>query len=117
MVSVKMKLPVETKSKGRFLEAVRSVIEPIRVEEGCHQYGVYEDIENRDSVLLVQEWSDGDSLSRHIQGDRFRTLLIAMDMLSGPPEVLVIDVQDSRALRTIEELFDRLCRGADGPFE
>lgn len=113
MVSVKMKLPVATECRGRFLEAVRAVIEPIRVEEGCQDYGIYEDMENRDSVLLVQEWNDRDSLGRHIEGQRFRTLLVAMDMLSGPPEVLVIDVQDSRALRTIEELFDRLRKGTD----
>lgn len=105
MVTLEMRLPVDGRHNAEFLEMAQGLLEPIRTEEGCLGCRLYEDTERHHNFVLVQEWRDQTCLNRHIRGKRFRALLIAMDMLSGPPRVSLSHVSDQTVLPTIEELY------------
>ena len=45
-------------------------------------------------------------MNQHIHGQRFRSLMVLMDMLSGPPEICINSAKQLRIVNDIQQLFD-----------
>lgn len=57
--------------KEKFYEAVRSLIEASRAEEGNISYDLYEDIADRDAVCFIESWIDAASIDAHNRSGHF----------------------------------------------
>jgi quinol monooxygenase YgiN len=77
---------VRPERRSDLLEAMRGMLEPSRVERGCLSYCLYEDVENRNAFVLLEEWATQEDLERHISKDKQRRLLALMDLLNEQPE-------------------------------
>jgi quinol monooxygenase YgiN len=66
---------------------MRGMLEPARVERGCLSYRLYEDVDNRNALVLLEEWETQEDLERHISKNNQRRLLALMDLLSEQPEL------------------------------
>jgi quinol monooxygenase YgiN len=106
MVTLKMRLPIDKDRRKEFIETALYLLEPIRSEGGCIDFKLCEDLADDGCLLLEQEWLDESALSSHVHGGRFRSLLVAMDLLNGPPEISVSRVNDLQVVETIQELYD-----------
>ncbi len=103
-MELRMVLPVERKQRERFLESVRGLVARTRAEEGCLECGLGGGEDCRGCVVLSEKWRDGESLGAHVQGGNFRKLLIALDMLSAPPEVTLAEPPGQAVDMNIEKL-------------
>ena len=104
MILSTLNMIVRPEGRRDLLETMRSMLEPARVERGCLSYHLYEDIENRDAFLLLEEWETQDDLERHISKDHQRQLLTLMDLLSEQPELRFNTVSSTAGMDLIEDV-------------
>src|SRR5271169_4450651 len=95
---------VQPERRGDILETMRGMLEPARVERGCLSYRFYEDVENRNAFVLLEEWATQEDIERHISKDSQRRLLALMDLLSEQPEMRFNTVSYTAGMDLIENV-------------
>ena len=110
MILATLKMVVRSERRRDLLETMRGMLEPARVERGCLSYRLYEDVENNNAFVLVEEWKTQQDLESHIRTDNQRQLLALMDLLSEQPELRFNTVSHMAGMDLIEKVLK-----ADGP--
>ena len=87
MIIVTLRMTVRPGRRHDLADTIRGMLESTRVERGCISYCLYEDIENKNIFVLVEEWKTRDDLEKHVRTGNYRRLLALMDLLSEPPEL------------------------------
>ena len=105
-----LRMIVRPERRSDLLETMRGMLEPARVERGCLSYRLYEDVEDRNTFILVEEWKTQKDLESHIRTDNQRRLLALMDLLSEQPELRFDTVSDTAGMELIENVLK-----TDGP--
>lgn len=95
---------VRPESRSDFLETMRGILEPARVERGCMSYRLYEDAEDTNAFVLLEEWATQKDLDSHIRTDNQRRLLALMDLMSEQPELRFNTVTHTAGLDLIENV-------------
>jgi quinol monooxygenase YgiN len=95
-------MTVRPEKRNNLLETMRGMLEPTRVERGCLSYRLYEDVEDRNTLILVEEWQTQEDLERHIRTDNQRRLLELMELLSEQPELRFNTVSHTVGMGLIE---------------
>ena len=109
-ILVTLRMIVRPERRRDLLETMRGMLEPARVERGCLSYRLYEDIENRNAVVLVEEWKTQKDLESHIRTDNQLRLLALMDLLSEQPELRFNTVSHTEGMDLIENVLSRAPR-------
>ena len=110
MILSTLRMIVRPERRRDLLETMRGMLEPSRVERGCLSYRLYEDVENRDAFILLEEWETQADLERHISKDSELQLLSLMDFLIEKPELRFNTVLHTAGMDLIEDV-----RKKDGP--
>lgn len=60
----------------KFVEEVKSsgLLEAIRNEQGNLQYEYYSSLDNPNSIILIEHWSNAYDLSRHSKGENIKKI-------------------------------------------
>jgi len=95
---------VRTERRSDLLETMRGMLQPARVERGCLSYRLYEDVENRNAFVLLEEWATQEDLERHLAKDTQRQLFALMDLLSSEPELRFNTVSHTAGMDLIERV-------------
>jgi quinol monooxygenase YgiN len=70
-----------------------------RAETGCLAYAVYEDTEDPNRFVFVEEWADQDALDAHFKTDHVAAFMSAiMPTLAAPPDLKFHTVSSSATL-------------------
>lgn len=104
MVIARYRMAPDPNQLADFLQVVRSVLEPIRVQPGCRGCTLYRDETEGNTYVLIQEWETDQHLTTHLSSVTFKTLLIAMDLLREPPVVNFDCVVSTRSLDSIDRI-------------
>jgi len=110
MILATLKMIVQPERRSDLLETMRGMLEPARVERGCLGYRLYEDVENRNAFVLLEEWATQEDIERHISKDNQRRLLALMDLLSEQPELRFNIVSHTAGMEIIGDVLK-----TDGP--
>jgi len=105
-----LRMIVRPERRSDLLETIRGMLEPARVERGCLSYRFYQDVEDRNAFVLLEEWATQEELERHITRDNERRLLALMDLLSEQPELRFNTVSQTAGMDLIENVLK-----TDGP--
>jgi quinol monooxygenase YgiN len=62
---------------------------------------VYSDIDNANSLTLVEEWKSRNDLEKHIASDDYRKKLFLMDLSSETPDVRFHAVSETKGMDLI----------------
>ncbi len=103
-ILVTLRMIVRPERRNGLLETMRGMLEPARVERGCLSYRLYEDVEDRNTFVLVEEWKTKRDLEGHIRTDNQRRLLALMDLLSEQPELRFNTVSHTTGIELIEDV-------------
>jgi len=106
MILATLRMIVRPEKRSDLLETMRGMLEPARVENGCLGYRLYEDVEDRNTFILVEEWKTQDDLERHIRTDNHRRILALMDLLSEQPELRFNTVSHTSGMELIEDVLN-----------
>ena len=110
MILSTLKMTVRPERRRDLLETMRGMLEPARVERGCLSYRLYEDVEDRNAFVLVEEWKTQKDLESHLRTDNQRQLLALMDLLGEQPELRFNTVAHTAGMDLIEHVLK-----TDGP--
>ena len=102
-----LRMIVRPERRMDLLETLRGMLEPARVERGCLSYCLYEDVENRNAFVLLEEWATQEDLERHISKDNQRRLLALTDLLSEQPEMRFNTVSHTAGMDLVEDVLLR----------
>jgi len=103
-ILVTLRMIVQPERRRDLLETMRGLLEPVRVERGCLSYRLYEDVEDRNTFVLMEEWNTHKDLESHIRTDNHRRMLALMDLLSEPPELRFNTVSHTAGMDLIENV-------------
>jgi quinol monooxygenase YgiN len=90
---------VPPQSRERFIEVATAMCAGSREDEGCGGYRVYEDLEQPDHYVFVEEWADEDALQRHFAQPYTGSFMRDLGgLLSGPADVVFHTTASARRL-------------------
>jgi quinol monooxygenase YgiN len=93
---------VRPEKRDNLLQTMRGILEPTRVERGCLSYCLYEDVEDKCTFILMEEWKTQNDLESHIRTDNQRRLMALMDLLREQPELQFNTVSNTAGIELIE---------------
>jgi quinol monooxygenase YgiN len=83
------------------LDVLRSLMSPTRVEPGCLDCRLYEDVTSEGVFTLIEEWATPADFERHLRSETYRLLLMVIEMSTVPPEVRYHDVYRTMGMEAI----------------
>ena len=104
MIIVTLRMTVRPDKRHDFMESIRGMLGPTRIERGCISYCLYEDIENNNTFTLVEEWKTREDLDKHVRKDSCRRLFALMDLLSEPPQLRFNTVSETAGMELIASI-------------
>jgi quinol monooxygenase YgiN len=99
-----------TVSSGRRKEArdlVSFIAGPMRQQTGCMSCQVYQDMDNPNRMILVEEWESREDLERHIGSGDYRKTLSLMELSNQPPEIHFHTVSETEGMELIRKIRER----------
>jgi quinol monooxygenase YgiN len=73
-IRVTAKNHVKPEKVQEFMGLCKNLIEATVKEEGCIEYGLYQELENSGALTLLEEWKDESSLDKHLNSNHFREI-------------------------------------------
>jgi quinol monooxygenase YgiN len=67
----------------------------VRKESGCLYAGFYQDIDNEEEFLMVEEWATQEDADEHLRSDIFTVLRGAGSLMRRPPDIVIHTVSRS----------------------
>lgn len=75
-------------SEDKVREAMQSLVEPTRAEEGNISYELSESLATPGTFITVEEWSDPSDLDKHMETDHIQSALAVLGSeLAAPPAI------------------------------
>jgi quinol monooxygenase YgiN len=99
-----LKLKIMAVNQLKATEIINFVVERVRVEKGCNNFQYCNDITDRDSFLLLQEWESKAVFEKHLHSDEFRHILTLIDLASELPEISFNTISQEEGLEMIASL-------------
>jgi quinol monooxygenase YgiN len=99
--TIRMLLPLKKLSEAQ--EILGSMIEQIQFEPGCMSCRLYRDVQEERALMLEETWTSEKDLLRHLQSDRYRRVLLVVEMSVEPPEIRFDTIAHSSGVETIEQ--------------
>ena len=104
MIIFTLRIKVPGNRRKDFLDSARLTIGPTKVQLGCIGCEFYQDLNDPDAVLYVQEWESRANLDDHIKSDSFRIVLSLMELSVETPEIKLNTISQTEGLEAIEAL-------------
>ena len=92
MVTIIIEMKALPEKHLELKQTLEALMESTRKEKGCLSHNVFKDIENDNSLSLVQLWQSREDLDDHLRSDRFTVLMGTQSLLSRPPEFTMGEV-------------------------
>jgi quinol monooxygenase YgiN len=87
MIVSSTKISVIPENRKEFLQTLLSLIDRVRSEKGSISHNVYQDVEDENAFVIIEEWETQADLDNHLRSDRFGVLLGALSLSSETPEI------------------------------
>ena len=102
MILALIKMNVRAEKRKELLQTFQSIVAQMRKENGCVDSNFYQNAENEDNFVLIEEWETRNALDDHLRSDLFMVLMGASSLLSRPPEIMIHTVSNSSELEAVK---------------
>lgn len=92
MIIVIFNIMASQNNRHEILKTMRSIQGPTLFKPGCLSCCLYEDIDNKNSITLIEKWASQNHLNDHISSEEYRKLLALMEMSIEQPEISFYNV-------------------------
>jgi len=99
--TIRMVIPLNRQSEA--LEILGSMTEQVQFEAGCISSRLYRGMEDEREIMVEELWESDVDLQRHLRSDRYRRLLLVMEMAEAPPEIRFDTISHTSGVDTIEK--------------
>ena len=98
---IRMLIPLEKQSEA--LEILGSMIEQTQFEPGCLSCRLYRGVGDALAIMLEELWMNDEDVQRHLQSDKYRKVLLVVEMAAEPPEIRFDTIAHSAGVESIEQ--------------
>ncbi len=102
MITFTLRLVIPPKKREEIIKTLRLLMGPTQVQSDCLKFQCYQDIEDENVLLLLEEWKTQSALERHIRSKDYRMLLAIMDMANEPPGIEFNEVAHTSGMELIQ---------------
>ena len=74
-------ISVRSVKRKELVMTIAALLEPIRHQPGCRDYGFFEVIGEKNSFVLIGEWESISDWDRHMLSEHFAVLLGSLELL------------------------------------
>ncbi|MDT8718366.1 antibiotic biosynthesis monooxygenase [Clostridium sp. 19966] len=86
MIKVVAKNYVKEEKIEEFLKLAEELIEITRKnDEGCISYELYQDLQNKGILTMLETWENGEALKKHSQSEHFTRIVPMLSQFSEKP--------------------------------
>lgn len=108
MILLTVQAKVNPNKRTEFLQVVNSLFNSNHYNIGYISYDAYENMQDPNSLYLVQLWENIDLLNEHLQSEMFTVFVGAMKiLLRGEPVVEIHTLYETETIRSIDDLIGR----------
>lgn len=100
--TIRMLIPLEKQSEA--LEILGSTIEQTQFEPGCVNCRLYRGVEDARTIMLDELWMSDEDVQRHLRSQKYRKILLVVEMAAEPPEIRFDTITHSTGVETIEQV-------------
>jgi quinol monooxygenase YgiN len=104
MIIVKITMTALPEKRKEVSQTLLSIIEDIRLEKGCLNYGIFQCMEDENVFCMVGEWTTREDLERHLKSDKFGVLLGTKILLDKHQDIeihTVLHSEDKGAVNAV----------------
>jgi quinol monooxygenase YgiN len=103
MIMVRFKMPLNPKNRNELINAIKSISQEVRQEEGCLDTIIFQNIEDENELIMLEAWKSKTLLKKHWKTLNFSALLGTQNLLSCPLQVEINNVSETIGLEEIEK--------------
>jgi quinol monooxygenase YgiN len=103
MVHSTIRMIIPAKKRDDALKILRSMAEQCRDDPGCLSCHIYEDLQEKNVLMIEEIWRAGEDLDLHIRSEEYRNLLLVMEVAPKQPEIRFDIISSSTGIETIEK--------------
>jgi quinol monooxygenase YgiN len=96
-------MTIPPQKSGEVMKILRSVTELCKVDTGCLGCHIYEDLQEKNVLMLEEVWSDEGVMHLHIRSEEYRNLLLVLELALKRPEIRFDTISSSSGIETIEK--------------
>ena len=97
MLLVIGRVSCEPERREELIGLLRRMQEDSRREEGCLRYGFFAAVEDENSYIAVEEWTDREALDRHFAEPHLQEFTgRLLELISTQPEIAIHEVADTK---------------------
>lgn len=102
MIVVIGRVRTDAERRARLIEVGQKVAIASRQEVGCGSYALYQDTEDANALLFVEEWDDWAALRRHFSTAHIAEFMSTVsDALVAEPEVRFHTIASTKTLADV----------------
>jgi quinol monooxygenase YgiN len=98
---IRMLIPLEKQSEA--LDILGSMVEQTQFEPGCVSSRLYRGVEDVRAIMLEELWASDEDVQHHLQSDKYRKILLVVEMAEEPPEIRFDTIDHSTGVERIEQ--------------
>jgi quinol monooxygenase YgiN len=104
MILSTIRMTIPFRKRGEALKILRSVAEQCRDDPGCFSFNIYEDLQEKNVLMIEESWRGEEELDLHLRSDKYREVLLVLEMARNPPEIRFDRVLKSTGIETVENI-------------
>jgi quinol monooxygenase YgiN len=85
MVISTLRILTAPKSRAEVVRILAAQLGATRLQPGCLRCDLYQDIENRETITLVEEWESQAELDLRLRSEDYRSVLAAIELAPEQP--------------------------------
>jgi quinol monooxygenase YgiN len=87
MVIFTLRILTAPKSRAEVVRILTAQLGATRLQPGCLRCDLYQDIENRETITLVEEWESQAELDLRLRSGGYRSVLAAIEQSKTQPVI------------------------------
>jgi len=103
VIKATIRMTIPPQKSGEALKILRSMVEQWRDEPGCLSCNIYGDLQEKDVLMLEEVWRSEEDLVLHLRSNKYRNLLLVLEMARKQPEIRFDTISSSTGIETIEK--------------
>jgi len=103
MVGLGIVVRVEPLKRHEFLQSFGMLMAPERRDGACIKQNLFEDVDEPNRFLWIENWSSGEALEAYLSTDRFQTIKGAIEVLGTMEDMRISDIKPISGFESLSE--------------
>lgn len=99
MITANWKIKVPCQECSKAIKLMNKIIGKIQSAKGLISCQAYRNIDDEDTLVMIQKWESGEVMERYIRSLRFRPVMDLMELSCEQPEVSFDIVSETMGMR------------------